>query len=103
MTDVWIALAWPAGLLYTAGCLVACVLLWDDVKNAHDDWRILSMEHHLRDGGPISEEDFALVRRQLARTFLARLVGAPALALLWPVVVAIIAVRVVVQAIKEAW
>ena len=88
MTEALSALSWGATLIYAAGCLIACALLWEDVVDAHSDWDNAS--------------DYENLRRQMARTFLARLLTAPLIVVLWPLVAVGAGAYLVSRAIREA-
>lgn len=88
MTEALSALSWGAALIYAIGCLLACVTLWEDVVDAYNDWD--------------SASDYENLRRQMARTFLARLLTAPLIVVLWPLVALGAGAYVVARAAREA-
>lgn len=88
MSEALSALSWGAALIYAAGCLIACAMLWEDVVDAYNDWANAS--------------DYENLRRQMARTFLARLLTAPLIVVLWPLVAVGAGAYLVARAVREA-
>lgn len=99
MTEALMALSWGAALIYAIGCLIACVVLWGDVTDAYSDWDHAGQRTRKGQGVP---DDYANLRRQRARIFLARLLAAPLIVVLWPLVALGAGAYLVSQAIREA-
>lgn len=102
MSEALSALSWGATLIYAAGCLIACAILWEDVVDAYHDWDNASACTRKGQNGRVVPDDYANLRRQMARTFLARLLTAPLIVVLWPLAAVVAGAYLVSRAIREA-